>query len=59
MYHFKGTTSKKCAELYGEGNERQLCVGDWKGAGRGGWTKLYGSSEVLTISKHIVTEIYQ
>ena len=27
-YHLKGTTSEKSAELYGEGNERQLCVGD-------------------------------
>ena len=26
-YHLKGTTSEKSAELYGEGNERQLCVG--------------------------------
>ena len=27
-YHLKGTTSEKSAEMYGEGNERQLCVGD-------------------------------
>ena len=25
-YHLKGTTSEKSAELYGEGNERQLCI---------------------------------
>ena len=25
-YHLKGTSSEKSAELYGEGNERQLCV---------------------------------
>ena len=29
LYHLKGTTSERSAELYGEGNERQLCVGDW------------------------------
>ena len=28
-YYLKGTTSEKFAEVYGEGNERQLCVGDW------------------------------
>ena len=28
-YNLKGTTSEKSAELHGEGNERQLCVGDW------------------------------
>ena len=27
-YHLKGTTSENSAELYSEGNERQLCVGD-------------------------------
>ena len=27
-YHLKGTTSEKFADMYGEGNERQLCVGD-------------------------------
>ena len=27
-YHLKGTTSEKSAELYGEGNERQLCIGN-------------------------------
>ena len=27
-YHSKGTTSDRSAELYGDGNERQLCVGD-------------------------------
>ena len=28
-YHLKGTTSEMSAELYGEGNEQQLCGGDW------------------------------
>ena len=28
-YHLKQTTSENTAELYGEDNERQLCVGDW------------------------------
>ena len=28
MYHLKGTSSEKSAEMYGEGNERQLCIGD-------------------------------
>ena len=28
IYHLKGTTSEKSAEMHGEGNERQLCVGD-------------------------------
>ena len=28
-YRLKQTTSEKTAELYGEDNERQLCVGDW------------------------------
>ena len=28
-YHLKGTTSEKSTELYGDVNERQLCVGDW------------------------------
>ena len=27
-YHLKGTSSERSAELYGEGNERQLCVED-------------------------------
>ena len=26
-YHLKGTTSERSAELDGESNERQLCVG--------------------------------
>ena len=28
-YHLKGTSSEKSAELYGEGNKQQICVGDW------------------------------
>ena len=27
-YHLKGATSEMSAEMYGEGNERQLCVED-------------------------------
>ena len=27
-YHMKETNSERSAELYSEGNERQLCVGD-------------------------------
>ena len=29
-YHLKGPISEKSAEMYGEGNELQLCVGDCK-----------------------------